>query len=58
MKTAAAIATSCPHMIAKGVEITFAPKNENTSNVPRIRTSPVTTVATDAGLAMTNHVHA
>ncbi len=34
----------------------FAEKKEKTENVPRILTSPVTTVATDAGFAITNQV--
>jgi hypothetical protein len=33
-------------------------KKEKTVKVPRIRTSPVTTVAIEAGLAITNHVQA
>ena len=33
-------------------------KNANTGKVPRMRTSPVVTVAIDAGLAIRNQVQA
>ena len=55
---AAAMANICPQFTAKGALMTLAEKKEKTGNVPRIRTRPVTTVAIDAGFAMTNHVHA
>jgi hypothetical protein len=53
---AALIATNCPHVTGNGDEITFAEKKEKTENVPKILTRPVTTVATEAGLAITNQV--
>ncbi len=55
---AAAMATTCPQVSAKGAAMILAEKNENAENVPRMRTSPVTTVAMEAGLAMTNQVQA
>ena len=58
MQIAAAMATSCPQVTAKGVEMAFIEKNENIENVPRIRTKPVATVAIEPGFAMTNHVQA
>src|SRR5271169_1275827 len=55
---AAAMANICPQVTANGAETRLTEKNEKTGNVPRIRTSPVTTVATEAGFAITNQVHA
>src|SRR5947209_3212860 len=55
---AAAMATICPQVIGKGTEIMLDEKKEKTEKVPSIRTNPVTTVATEAGFAMTNHVQA
>jgi len=61
IRMAAAIATICPQITAKGREKiwtrkTFPEKKEKMENVPRMRTSPVAIVATDAGFAITNHV--
>ncbi len=58
MRIAAVIATICPQVIANGIEMALFGKNEKIENVPRMRTKPVAIVATDAGLAMTNHVQA